>query len=809
MKNYNNAVNKLFSEKENLIIVGLTGRTGSGCSTAADILTKKYKKLDLEYIKRDSDTSTDKYKFEIVKEYISKDKRWIPFTTIEGSCVILSYIFEKEGSKENYCDALISYLTKLQSAENRIAFKIDNFSDLINEIYGLGYIFEKVQKKPLDKVDIEWNTCSKDEIKEYYDLYINKMSEYKERIKKILLRYSCYEEKKNKIQDGQPVKFHLYTYLLQKIGNNVRASGEPYVNNFSQDKIFSFAERLEKLINLIRKYDEIFKKTKSRICIDAIRNANESNYIKDKYGSYYLISISVDEATRRKRLGNLDIDEQNSLDNIEYNSKLDSGEFFYHQNIANCFEMSDIHLVNEEEKNGKKFFLTWQLVKYITLMMHPGLITPSAIERCMQLAYNVKYNSGCLSRQVGAVVTGPDYAVKSVGWNEVPKGQLSCSLRSINEYCKGNMEECYSEFEYEDAKFQETMNHINGTIEKIDMHGRKFPYCFKDIYNGYKNERNQVYTRALHAEENAFLQISRYGGQGVRGGFLFCTASPCELCAKKAYQLGIENIYYIDPYPGISEKHILSFGKNDINPKMNLFHGAIGEAYIRLYKRLLAYKDELELVSGVNCKEAAKRIKEGIEKGANTKDFLYHLMECSIEFKNRENIESLRNVDLEIINGSYSKLDRQLTWTGSSYDKSELINNDEGYTLIDSKDKVSPYRYQILLNKDVETSDKIRYHIKTDLKDETHLMHEYLAQMIKYPTEKLILKVVIPKESPLIENVRYVRYADLKMECEYTDYDQEIKQSEQDGKRIFTLEILKPNLFYTYSIEWDFINVKS
>ncbi len=129
--------------------------------------------------------------------------------------------------------------------------------------------------------------------------------------------------------------------------------------------------------------------------------------------------------------------------------------------------------------------------------------------------------------------------------------------------------------------------------------------------------------------------------------------------------------------------------------------------------------------------------------------------------------------------------------------------------MIDSKDKVSPYRYQILLNKDVETSDKIRYHIKTDLKDETHLMHEYLAQMIKYPTEKLILKVVIPKESPLIENVRYVRYADLKMECEYTDYDQEIKQSEQDGKRIFTLEILKPNLFYTYSIEWDFINVKS
>lgn len=36
----------------------------------------------------------------------------------------------------------------------------------------------------------------------------------------------------------------------------------------------------------------------------------------------------------------------------------------------------------------------------------------------MQLAFNVKYNSGCLSRQVGAVVTGNDFSVRSVGWND-------------------------------------------------------------------------------------------------------------------------------------------------------------------------------------------------------------------------------------------------------------------------------------------------------------------------------------------------------------------------------------------------------
>lgn len=804
MTTYNDAITKLFSEKEKLVIIGLTGRTGSGCSTAANILSKEYSQLDLQYDKCIGSIPAHQYKFEIIREYISSDNRWLPFTKIEGSCVILSYIFSEKSSTENCCDTLIGYLTKLQKATDNISFQIDNFDDLVKEIQGLEYIFKAVQKLPLKNLNIN----EPNDIEPYYNLYIEKFPEYKARFRKILSKYSCYEEKKKKIQDEPPVKYHLYTYLLQKIGNNIRASGNPYESTFSQDKIFSFAERLDLLINLIIQYDNKAKNGKSRICIDAIRNPIESNYIKDRYRHYHLISISVDEDTRKKRLKNLDIDELNSLDNVEYNSKLDSGEFFYHQNIANCFEMADIHLVNTQETGSKKFFLTWQLVKYVTLMLHPGLITPSAIERCMQLAYNAKYNSGCLSRQVGAVVTGSDFAIKAVGWNEVPSGQLSCSLRNIDNYCIGNMKTCYSQFEYEDSQFEEVMNYLNSSIHQSEMHGRKFPYCFKDIYNGYKGEKNQVYTRALHAEENAFLQISKYGGQGVKDGYLFCTASPCELCAKKAYQLGIKNIYYIDPYPGISEKHILRFGERNCSPKMTLFHGAIGESYIQLYKPLLPYKDELELVSGINCKEEIKKKMMGGNDSPKTKDLLYHSIEFSIEFLNRENIESRRKVDIEVKDGTYSKLDRQLTWTGSSYDKSELINIDGNYTLVDSTDKVSPYHYQIQLNRTVKPSEHIIYEIKSDVKDETHLMHEYFAQMIKYPTKQLILRVIIPAAKPLLENIRYVRYADLSMECEYTD-EHEFDTSQENGKTIYTLEIDNPNLFYTYSLEWDFINVKS
>ncbi len=129
-----------------------------------------------------------------------------------------------------------------------------------------------------------------------------------------------------------------------------------------------------------------------------------------------------------------------------------------------------------------------------------------------------------------------------------------------------------------------------GTLESVD--GLKCPFCFKDAYNAVKNEKNQVHTRSLHAEENAFLQLAKSGGMGVDGGILYTTASPCELCSKKAYQLGIKEVEYVDPYPGISGSHVLSSGDPAFRPVLRLFGGAIGHAYHRLYDPLLPIKDE-------------------------------------------------------------------------------------------------------------------------------------------------------------------------------------------------------------------------
>jgi len=79
--------------------------------------------------------------------------------------------------------------------------------------------------------------------------------------------------------------------------------------------------------------------------------------------------------------------------------------------------------------------------------MHPGLITPNHIERCMQIAYNAKLNSGCLSRQVGAVITDENYCIRSIGWNSTPEGQIPCNLRTLSNLEGNNDDIAFSQYE--------------------------------------------------------------------------------------------------------------------------------------------------------------------------------------------------------------------------------------------------------------------------------------------------------------------------------------------------------------------------
>ena len=615
------AIKSLYSQRDKFILIGLTGRTGSGCTTVAKILSKdNFQDLDLRSYKTCDYNNSDERKYSVIYRYMKEGKKRKKFDVIEASSIILSFILQDTyGRLFSYIDSIAMKVNikEKEQLKKKIACV------LMDENVDKNFTLDSIKNTIIDSNLRTWidNVFNNDKhiesetkdsllkmINYFTSSLINKKNNFCKALKDITV-----EEINASGEHGDDDKkfYNLYSYFMQQVGNNIRSSGKYDNDSENPGNEITIAERINYIVKIINRYEELTHegREQTRICIDALRNSFEIQFFRDRYRAFYAFAINTENEYRQNRLG-MNRKELESLDRIEYPGK---DGIFYHQNVSACLEISDVYLYNPNIQNHKYFELTEQIIKYIALALQPGLIAPTHLERCMQLAFNAKYNSGCLSRQVGAVVTGEDFSVRSVGWNDVPKGQVPCNLRCVEDYYKNKDSETFSEFELEDELFNETMKgiytHLQEKSIKDKKEGKCFSYCFKDIYNGLTGKSNQVHTRALHAEENAFLQISKYGGAKIQGGKLFTTASPCELCSKKAYQLGIKEIYYIDPYPGISKSHVLTFGKND-NPKMIFFQGAIGNAYISLYAPRMPYKDEISLITGISAKEEAGKIRK-------------------------------------------------------------------------------------------------------------------------------------------------------------------------------------------------------
>ena len=576
-------VETVYNERSNFIIVGLTGRTGSGCSEAASILeTANFEKLNLKVPKNQDYHSKDERKYKIIYDYAKSN--WNHFYVLRMSDVIFSFLlpYKLEELNEIFTTIVPSWPEEIMEE----VMKDADFSELYNTAHN--------SFKKLLTADNTLMRDNEEQLSEEYTL-IRTICRLHSSFKKIVTKYSCQTTIKIK-NESKEITANAYSCLWQNMGNVIRREGDVKNSTSDSKNMFHLARRANDFIKAIRNENKKLKQH-TLICIDAFRNPYEAQYFQDRYSAFYLISINTEDSERRRRLGHLTNEQVESLDALEYPSKIKGISKFTNQNIAACIELSDIHIYNPYSSTIERFYLTEQLVKYVMLIKHPGLITPTHIERCMQIAYNAKLNSGCLSRQVGAAITDENFSVKAVGWNEVPEGQVPCSLRNIEDLCENKDYDTLSAFEVEDEEFNTEISEVYKKSKSVNLFGRCYQYCFKDIYTEVTNQKNQVHTRALHAEENAFLQLAKYGGIGIEGGNLFTTASPCELCSKKAYQLGIRNIYYIDPYPGISVRHILSFKNVHGNkPETHLFVGAIGRAYTTLYSQKLSIKDELELL---------------------------------------------------------------------------------------------------------------------------------------------------------------------------------------------------------------------
>ena len=608
-------------------VIGLTGKTGSGCTEVANQLAEGFgngsnfenpKEIFQLFGKKPIDNSFRKHR--IVYQYAEENFK--PFSIIEYKDIVTFFLL-KSDFKE-----LVHFVREGEAKWG--------FSNVSNELSQIEAEFNTIsQKLELTKFDDQ----------KLADLFFEKdFKDFSNSLHRIL----------GNQYGGECAIF--YHKLLQLICDNLRRSGNPYdIKTLNPNDVFTIVE----LINSVLK-GLSHQQGRTQIVINSLKNPFELLFFKQRYSGFYAFAINrEDDDLEGEIRGKFTMHDSKFVDEVlkeEYQGG--KGSEFFKQSVEKCFQLADIHInflskIDARIQNSQLFdfkidkisgeyeldegsedvgaqkrintdnlkispYFSWhdQLIKYVSLIDMPGIVNPSPEERCMQLAYTSMHNSGCISRHVGAAITDQEFSIKAIGWNSTPAGQVPCSLRNAEDliYNKSDHDrKAFTKFETDNTDFKEALkeNFEQNIIDNRKLlKGRNPCFCFKSLKNSISEGKNQVHTRSLHAEENAFLQLTKYGGTGIRNGILFSTASPCELCSKKAYQLGIRLIYYIDPYPGISMSHILDTGDSPI--MVRLFTGAIGSAYHRIYQPMMSYKDELALLLGQNIKDKTRKLEDDL-----------------------------------------------------------------------------------------------------------------------------------------------------------------------------------------------------
>jgi deoxycytidylate deaminase len=317
--------------------------------------------------------------------------------------------------------------------------------------------------------------------------------------------------------------------------------------------------RQEKGANYLAKvaFENIDSNKFEFIVIDSIRNPEEIKYLKSKIVDFYVFAIFAEESVIWERVNKLYNDNHGYF---SIDEKRDKGEKIeYGQRVSDCFLLSDLIISNNETIQGKNDAynrLGKKVADYLDLFQ--GKIKekrPTEIESIMAMAYANSLRSSCLKRKVGAVIVDENHNVFSSGFNEIPPFELPC---------KSLYGECYrNSYKKEIGNLVETEKNKDQIMGKIKL----LEKC-----------------RALHAEENAIINIAKFGSASVvKKATLYTTTYPCNLCANKISQVNIRKVVYFEPYPVEEAKDTL----NRARIEQEMFEGVTYNSYFKVYSEII------------------------------------------------------------------------------------------------------------------------------------------------------------------------------------------------------------------------------
>lgn len=597
--------------KRNFLIIGITGPLRSGCTTAANFFANELKSQIIDYASSaEQDQKEIKEKYEKLSKLVTDSTE--EKENIEKQKKLLDDLLKKRKNKqvlrrELDQDMVPSFLYISMSVmllKYAIEYLLKNNGEMYDEKYR--EVIDIINEKKFDFKEIDSINKIIEE-KRYRELKSNECNfydNYLDEIKKIMGVLK---------KDFDPEKLGV---LLQDIGDNARKHGNPFRVNgeIKRGKVVLLASQANHIIKYMRNRQDGSDKRKHHFVVECFRNPFEVEYLRYRYAEFYLLSIFAEEKERQKR----------GIFSKERDKRDKGGghpEEIYKQNVSRCVYLSDIAINNEADINT--FYK--KLLYYYTIIRQPGCVTPSPNETFMSQAYSLSLMSSCISRQVGAVIIGKNGYVVGAGWNDVGQGQIGCGYRQVQD-TKDISENILITNPESEKDFRKD---LQLTSKPEDS------FCYKDEYSRYvmkgkykklrerlkdileirgatEEEQKEIenllpevirvkrleYCRALHAEENALLQNAKIGGMGVMGGTIYTTTFPCELCAKKIYQVGIKEIVYTEPYPeSISQEVFLKDGIRKI--KLTQFEGVKFSSYFWLYKAAMD-KKEWQVLQSLN-----------------------------------------------------------------------------------------------------------------------------------------------------------------------------------------------------------------
>lgn len=331
--------------------------------------------------------------------------------------------------------------------------------------------------------------------------------------------------------------------LLQEAGTNIRKTDLKLIGQGIAKHIYSRGRQLEEKGELVGTNALFF-------LVDCLKNPYDLKVLRDIYrDQLFFLFIHANRNVRWRRAKDYkswtdderpQFEEYDAIDKDEKSRNPEIGEAG--QRVQALAPLADYYITS----NGNRDKLQQNANRFIELIFGDGKNQPTLAERTMHVAFSAANRSFCLSRQVGAAIIDSDGNLLSVGHNDVPRanGGLYTQEYGLDSRCYlvGDRR-CINDTNKQE-RFLDVARKVCKRIELKEKEEEILAVLQKSSFADVTE-----YCRAVHAEMEALLALTRIAGPSSKSATMCVTTQPCHNCTKHIIAAGISKVLYMEPYP--------------------------------------------------------------------------------------------------------------------------------------------------------------------------------------------------------------------------------------------------------------------